>query len=70
MQAEIQKAIDSGKLSTRRRRSARQAHTRDVRPTQELGLRSGRSAIDFLVAQMTIDFKSKKGHPMQLQYGR
>ena len=67
MQAEIQKAIDSGKLST----AAGEALAKLTPGTfvQHKSWGFGQVAgIDFLVAQMTIDFKSKKGHPMQLQY--
>jgi len=67
MQAEIQKAIDSGKLTT----AAGEALAKLPPGTfvQHKSWGFGQIAgIDFLVAQVTIDFKSKKGHPMQLQY--
>jgi transcription elongation GreA/GreB family factor len=67
MQAEIQKAIDSGKLSA----AAGEALAKLPPGTfvQHKSWGFGKvSGIDFLVAQMTIDFKTKKGHPMQLQY--
>jgi transcription elongation GreA/GreB family factor len=67
MQAEIQKAIDSGKLTV----AAGEALTKLSPGTfvQHKSWGFGQvSGIDFLIAQMTIDFKTKKGHPMQLQY--
>jgi transcription elongation GreA/GreB family factor len=67
MQAEIQKAIDSGKLT-----SAAGEALAKLQPgtfVQHKSWGFGKVAgIDFLLSQMTIDFKTKKGHPMQLQY--
>jgi transcription elongation GreA/GreB family factor len=67
MQAEIKKAIDSGKLTV----AAGEALDRLSPGTfvQHKSWGFGKIAgIDFLLAQVTIDFKTKKGHPMQLQY--
>jgi transcription elongation GreA/GreB family factor/transcription elongation factor GreA-like protein len=67
MQQDIQKAVDSGKLTA----NAAEALTQLAPGTfvQHKSWGFGRVAgIDFLVHQMTIDFKAKKGHPMQLQY--
>ena len=67
MQADIQKAIDSGKLTS----TAGEALAKLAPGTfvQHKSWGFGQVAgVDFLLHQMTIDFKSKKGHPMQLQY--
>jgi transcription elongation GreA/GreB family factor len=67
MQAEIQKAIDSGKLTP----AAGEALAKLPPGTfvQHKSWGFGQIAgIDFLLHQVTIDFKGKKGHPMQLQY--
>lgn len=67
MQAEIQKAIDSGKLTA----AAGEALSKLPPGTyvQHKSWGFGQIAgVDFLIHQVTIDFKTKKSHPMQLQY--
>jgi len=67
MDAEIQKAVDSGKLTA----PAGQALDR-LLPGSYCFHKSwgfGRvEAVNFLVSQLTVDFRGKKGHSMQLQY--
>jgi len=67
MQAEIEKAVQAGKLSPR------VASTLEKLPAGAYCLHKswgfGRIAeINFLLNQATIDFKTRKGHTMQLQY--
>jgi len=67
MQAEIEKAVQAGKLTPR------VASTLEKLPAGAYCLHKswgfGRIAeINFLLNQATIDFKTKKGHSMQLQY--
>ena len=67
MQAEIEKAVQAGKLTPH------VASTLEKLPAGAYCLHKswgfGRIAeINFLLNQATIDFKSKKGHTMQLQY--
>src|ERR1700758_3706801 len=67
MHPEIQKAVDSGKLTT----AAGQVLDQLQPGTYVLHKSWGFGQIDslnFLVSQMTINFKAKKGHSMQLQY--
>ena len=67
MQQDIQKAIDSGKLTAAAGEALAQLSPGTFVQHKSWGF--GRIAgVDFLVHQMTIDFKSKKAHPMQLQY--
>ncbi len=67
MTEEIKKAVESGKLST-----AAGAALAKIPPGTFVQHKSwGYGVIvahDFLLSQTTIDFKSKKGHSMQLQY--
>ncbi len=67
MTSEIQKAVEAGKLST-----AAGAALEKLQPGTFVVHKSwgfGQiDAVNFLVSQMTIHFKTKKGHPMQLQY--
>lgn len=67
MHPEIQKAVDAGKLST----AAGQVLDQLQPGTYVIHKSWGFGQIDslnFLVSQMTINFKAKKGHSMQLQY--
>ena len=67
MHPEIQKAVDAGKLTT----AAGQVLDQLQPGTYVLHKSWGFGQIDslnFLVSQMTINFKAKKGHSMQLQY--
>ena len=67
MHPEIQKAVDAGKLSP----AAGQVLDQLQPGTYVLHKSWGFGQIDslnFLVSQMTINFKSRKGHSMQLQY--
>lgn len=67
MNSEIQKAVEAGKLT-----AAAGAALESLLPGTFVTHKSwgfGQiEALDFLVSQMTINFKGKKGHPMQLQY--
>jgi transcription elongation GreA/GreB family factor len=67
MDAEIQKAVDAGKLTSQA------GHALDkLLPGSYCFHKSwgfGRvDSINFLVSQLSVDFRSKKGHTMQLQY--
>src|SRR5580698_3523639 len=67
MHPEIQKAVDAGKLTS----AAGQVLDQLQPGTYVLHKSWGFGQIDslnFLVSQMTINFKAKKGHSMQLQY--
>lgn len=67
MISEIQKAVEAGKLSA----AAGQALAKLSPGTFVVHKSWGFGQVDavnFLVSQMTIHFKAKKGHPMQLQY--
>jgi transcription elongation GreA/GreB family factor len=64
---DIQKAIDSGAL-TAAAGAALEALTAGTFVTHKSWGFGRVAALDFLLNQMTIDFKSKKGHTMQLQY--
>jgi transcription elongation GreA/GreB family factor len=67
MQAEIKKAIDSGKLTAAAGEALDKLSPGTFVQHKSWGF--GKIAgIDFLLHQVTIDFKTKKGHPMQLQY--
>ncbi len=67
MEAEIQKAVESGKLT-----SHGAAALAALQPDTFCFHKSwgfGRiDSINFLVSQITIDFKGRKGHAMQLEY--
>jgi len=67
MHPEIQKAVDAGKLTPAAGQTLAQLQpgTYVVHKSWGFGQVGG---IDFLVSQITIDFKAKKGHTMQLQY--
>jgi transcription elongation GreA/GreB family factor len=67
MDAEIQKAVDAGKLTSQA------GHALDkLLPGSYCFHKSwgfGRvESINYLVSQLSVDFRSKKGHSMQLQY--
>jgi transcription elongation GreA/GreB family factor len=67
MHPEIQKAVDAGKLTT----AAGQVLDQLQPGTYVIHKSWGFGQVDslnFLVSQMTINFKGKKGHTMQLQY--
>jgi len=67
MHPEIQKAVDAGKLTT----AAGQILDQLQPGTYVIHKSWGFGQVDslnFLVSQMTINFKAKKGHTMQLQY--
>jgi transcription elongation GreA/GreB family factor len=67
MHPEIQKAVDAGKLTS----AAGQVLDQLQPGTYVIHKSWGFGQIDslnFLVSQMTINFKTKKGHAMQLQY--
>jgi len=67
MQAEIQKAIDAGKLTAQAGEALAKLAPGTYVAHKSWGY--GQVAgVDFLLQQMTLDFKGKKGHPMQLQY--
>jgi transcription elongation GreA/GreB family factor len=67
MQAEIKKAIDSGKLTVAAGEALDKLSPGTFVQHKSWGF--GKIAgIDFLLHQVTIDFKTKKGHSMQLQY--
>ncbi len=67
MNPEIQKAVESGKLS-----AAAGTALENLQPGTFVTHKSwgfGQvDSVNFLVSQMTIHFKAKKGHTMQLQY--
>lgn len=67
MDAEIQKAVDSGKLTPLAARTLAQLQPGTYCTHKSWGFGCIES-VNFLVNQMTIDFKAKKGHTMQLQY--
>jgi transcription elongation GreA/GreB family factor len=67
MDAEIQKAVDSGKLTTKAGQALEKLLPGSFCYHKSWGF--GRvDSINFLVSQLTVDFRSKKGHSMQLQY--
>lgn len=67
MQADIQKAIDAGKLTAKAGESLARLSpgTYVVHKSWGYGQVGG---VDFMLQQMTLDFKGKRGHTMQLQY--
>src|SRR5581483_5214435 len=67
MDAEIQKAIDAGKLTPHAGQTLEKLKPGTYCTHKSWGF--GRiESVNFLVNQMIIDFKAKKGHTMQLQY--
>lgn len=67
MQADIQKTIDSGKLTSAAGRAVAKLGPGTYVMHKSWGF--GRVAeLDFLLGQMTIDFRGKKKHQMQMQY--
>ncbi len=67
MQAEIQKAVDAGKLTSKEAEALARLAPGTYVAHKSWGY--GQVAdVDFLLLQMTLNFKSKKAHPMQLQY--
>lgn len=67
MQPEIQKAVDAGKLTSKAGEALAQLTPGTYISHKSWGY--GQVAdVDFLLLQMTLNFTSKKGHPMQLQY--
>lgn len=67
MNPDIQKAVDSGKLTPGAAAALDQLQPGTYVTHKSWGFGQIES-LDFLVNQMTIHFKGKKGHPMQLQY--
>ena len=67
MTSEIQKAVDAGKLSTAAGEALEKLQPGTFVVHKSWGFGQV-DAVNFLVSQMTIHFKTKKGHPMQLQY--
>jgi transcription elongation GreA/GreB family factor len=67
MDAEIQKAVDAGKLTAQAGHALEKLLPGSFCYHKSWGF--GRvESVNFLVSQLTIDFRSKKGHSMQLQY--
>ena len=67
MHPEIQKAVDAGKLSTAAGQVLDQLQPGTYVIHKSWGFGQV-DAVNFLVSQMTINFKTKKAHTMQLQY--
>ncbi len=67
MTSEIQKAVDAGKLSTAAGEALEKLQPGTFVVHKSWGFGQV-DAVNFLVSQMTIHFKTKKAHPMQLQY--
>ena len=67
MNPEIQKAVDAGKLTPAAGAALEQLQPGTYVMHKSWGFGQV-DAINFLVHQMTIHFKGKKAHPMQLQY--
>ncbi len=67
MDAEIQKAVDAGKLTKQAGETLEKLTPGSYCMHKSWGF--GRvESVNFLVSQMTIDFKTKKAHTMQLAY--
>ncbi|MEQ1861109.1 MAG: GreA/GreB family elongation factor [Chthoniobacteraceae bacterium] len=67
MHAEIQKVIDAGKLSAQAGEALAKLPSGTYVMHRSWGY--GQVAdVDFLLQQMTLNFKGKRAHPMQLQY--
>lgn len=67
MQAEIQKAIESGKITPNQGGVLEKLQPGTYAVHKSWGF-GQIGSVDFLMNQITIDFKGKKGHPMQLPY--
>ena len=67
MHPEIQKAVDAGKLTPAAGQTLAQLQPGTYVVHKSWGFGQV-GDIDFLVSQITIDFKARKGHTMQLQY--
>ncbi len=67
MSSEIQKAVEAGKLSAAAGHALEKLQPGTFVVHKSWGFGQV-DAVNFLVSQMTIHFKTKKGHPMQLQY--
>ena len=67
MHPEIQKAVDAGKLTSAAGQVLDQLQPGTYVVHKSWGFGQV-DAVNFLVSQMTINFKTKKGHTMQLQY--
>ncbi len=67
MTSEIQKAVEAGKLSAAAGQALEKLQPGTFVVHKSWGFGQV-DAVNFLVSQMTIHFKTKKGHPMQLQY--
>ncbi len=67
MDAEIQKAVEAGKLDSRSAETLQKLQPGTYCVHKSWGFGKIES-INFLLNQATIDFKTKKGHTMQLQY--
>jgi transcription elongation GreA/GreB family factor len=67
MDAEIQKAVDAGKLTSQAGMALQKLLPGSYCLHKSWGF--GRvDSINYLVSQLTVDFRGKKGHSMQLQY--
>jgi len=67
MDAEVQKAVDGGKITPQAGQALEKLLPGSYCLHKSWGF--GRvDSINFLVNQLTVDFRSKKGHSMQLQY--
>ncbi len=67
MHPDIQKAVDAGKLSAAAGQTLDQLQPGTYVVHKSWGF-GQIDSLNFLVSQMTINFKAKKGHTMQLQY--
>jgi len=67
MDSDIQKAVDAGKLSPAAGRALAQLTPGTYVAHKSWGF-GQIEAVNFLLSQVTIHFKGKKSHPMQLQY--
>jgi len=67
MNSEIQKAVEAGKLSASAGAALEKLPPGTFVVHKSWGFGQV-DAVNFLVSQMTIHFKTKKAHPMQLQY--
>jgi transcription elongation GreA/GreB family factor len=67
MESDIQKAVDAGKITTQAGNALAALKPGTYCLHKSWGF--GRiESVSFLVNQLTVDFKTKKGHTMQLQY--
>lgn len=67
MEAEIQKAVDAGKITSQAGKALASLKPGSYCLHKSWGFGKVDS-INFLVNQVTVDFKTKKGHTMQLEY--